>query len=374
MAELLYKKEYVVNDLGSVILKNPEPALCYIEEVVKKLLETKNDHVSQLTVKCKLFNDFKAIYEYDSENSVWPEPFGYFETDKEKSELQRLKQLFEDFSLYLGCAFTSYQEQLLIQKTPILLDSKPFVIDFNELYITALQEYISAIMHIPHSVQIRKPGEKETRERKDKASSTIYKTVTYRGEELTIPVPAEGIVPKRSEHACATTYILPSLIEHFLLLYLENTVIDQWLTGMKDKTLMAEENVLYNHFRIMKNDGHGYCIGDRRKTMEALWNSGVNHAIFPTDNSMKAILCGKENGNPNTLGDILQSKYARKKIRPEYLMIMEYLFGRKNLNIRNCIAHGVSATYDYLAIGFASVMLQLLYDIATNDVVLGYEF
>ena len=85
MAELLYKKEYVVNDLGSVILKNPEPALCYIEEVVKKLLETKNDHVAQLTVKCKLFNDFKAIYEYDSENSVWPEPFGYFETDKQQS-------------------------------------------------------------------------------------------------------------------------------------------------------------------------------------------------------------------------------------------------------------------------------------------------
>lgn len=46
MAELFYKKEYIANDLGSIFLKNPEPALCYIEEMVKALLETKNDGVS----------------------------------------------------------------------------------------------------------------------------------------------------------------------------------------------------------------------------------------------------------------------------------------------------------------------------------------
>lgn len=65
---------------------------------------------------------------------------------------------------------------------------------------------------------------------------------------------------------------------------------------------------------------------------------------------------------------------ANMRIRPEYMIIMKYLFGKKYLNFRNCIAHGVSTTYDYLALGFASVMIQILYDIATNDVILGYEF
>lgn len=374
MSGLFYKKEYIANDLGSLILKNPEPVLSYVEDTVKALLATKDDHVAQRTLKCKLFNDFKAIYEFDCENSVWPSPMGYFETDEEKREFLRLKQLFEDFSLYLGCTFTSYQEALIKQKKPMLLDMTPFVVDYNDLYKLAIQEYIRVILHIKHPIQILIPGQEKMQAVKDSAWATTYKTVTYRGEEFTISVPAEGIVPKRSEHAYATSYILPSLIEHALIMYLENTVIDMWLLGVPDKALTTEESALYNHFKSMKKEGHGYFTGDRRKTKEAIWNMGVKYGVLPMDMSMKAFLCGKTSGASNTLGDVLQSPYANKRIRPEYMIIMKYLFGKKYLNFRNCIAHGVSTTYDYLAIGFASVMIQILYDIATNDVILGYEF
>lgn len=60
MSELFYKKEYIANDLGSLILKNPEPALSYIEDTVKSLLATKDDHVAQRTIKCKLFKRYDS--------------------------------------------------------------------------------------------------------------------------------------------------------------------------------------------------------------------------------------------------------------------------------------------------------------------------
>lgn len=239
------------------------------------------------------------------------------------------------------------------------IGTSPFVIDYNELFDTAIAEYIRVLRHVDHPVQIRRRDE----------ISPEYSTVEYRGEKTKFAT--ERI--QRQAHACTATFILPALIEHSLLLYLENTVIVQWLAAMAGKQLDAEEAALYHQYLDMKKIGHGIVTGDRKMTMEKIWNMGIKYGAFKDERSMKEILCGRD-GSFNTLGAILKSAYGRSRIRAEYLQILDYMFDKKMLNLRNSIAHGISTTYDYLSLAFVGVMVQIIWDIYTNDVILGYEF
>ena len=351
---MLYKKEFVMTPCGGVLLKNPHPAATYVDEKITQLLTTKDDHIAQREVKCRIFSDFKEIYDYDVKNAIFPEPFGTFISEEAKQNFIELKLLYEDFQLYLGDIFVNYHYKLAESSRIPMIDASTLVIEYNELFDTALAEYIRVLRGIPHPISLWAKDVKESE----------FSTVEYRGEEITIPT---GRV-KRGVHACAATFILPSFFEHFLLTYLENTVKVQWLLDMKGKKLDPEEAALYNNCldaTIMTED--------KKITMECIWNMGVKYGIFSEDRSMKEMLCGR-NKSFNTLGAILKSDYARSRIRPEYLQILDYMFDKKKLNLRNSIAHGLSTTYDYLSLAFVGVIVQMVWDIGSNDVVLGYEY
>lgn len=356
---MLYKKEFVMTPHGGILLKNPQPVAVYVDEKIESLLKTKDDHIAQREVKCKIFSDFKEIYDYDVKNSIFPEPFGTFASEDSKQNFIKLKLLFEDFQLYLGDIFVSYHREMAEGNQIPIIDASTLVIDYNELFYTALSEYVRVLREIPHPIQLRAKDIKEPE----------YSTVEYRGKEIKIP---NGHV-KRQAHACAATFILPSFIEHFLLTYLENTVKVQWLLGMKGKRLNANEAALYNRCLAMTKSGDGVMTGDKKTIMERIWNMGVKYGAFAEDASMKEILCGRDKSF-NTLGAILKSYYARSRIRPEYLQIIDYMFDKKMLNLRNSIAHGLSTTYDYLSLAFVGVMVQMVWDIGSNDVILGYEY
>ena len=356
---MFYKKEFMMNPHGSIFLNNPAPAIAYVEKKIDALFKTRADHEAQRYVKCQIFSDFKAIYEYDLENAIFPEPFGTFASEEAKVEFDKQKMLYEDFQLYLGNIFVNYHNQLAKANIFPTIEAFPFVIDYNELFDTAIAEYIRVLFRIPHPVQIR---------RKDEAD-LVYSAVEYEGKKLNLPTGGGH----RQPHACAASFILPSLIEHSLLIYLENTVIAQWLNGMVGKSLDPDEDAIYRRFLGMKKVGHGVMEGDRKRAMERIWNMGVKYDAFSIDRSMKEMLCGRDS-NHNTLGAILKSAYARSCIRPEYLQILDYMFDKKMLNLRNNIAHGISTTFDYLSLGFVGVMVQMIWDIGANDVIMGYEF
>lgn len=356
---MFYKKEFAMTPHGGALLKNSAPAIAYVKEKIDALLKTRDDHEAQRDLKCQIFSDFKAIYEYDLDNAIFPEPFGTFSSEEEKEKFIKLKLLYEDFQLYLGDIFVNYHCQLAKTNQIPTIDTSPFVIDYNELFDTALAEYIRILLRIPHPVQIRRRDE----------SKAEYSMIEYRGMEISLPT---GRV-QRQAHACAATFILPSMIEHNLLIYLENTVIAKWLGGVAGKTLDSDEAALYQLFIDMKKTGHGIIDGDKRMIMQRIWEMGVKYGAFSDDQSMKDMLCGRD-GSFNTLGAILKSNYGRTQIRPEYLQILDYMFDKKMLNLRNSIAHGISTTYDYLSLAFVGVMVQSVWDIGSNDVILGYEF
>lgn len=96
------------------------------------------------------------------------------------------------------------------------------------------------------------------------------------------------------------------------------------------------------------------------------WESSI---MFLDDCSMREILCGKKECF-NTLSTILKLSYGRSRIRSEYWQILDYLFDKKMLKLRNSVAHGISTNYDYLSLAFVGVMVQTIWNICTNDVIL----
>ena len=171
------------------MLTDTEPAVTYAQEKTEALLKAGNDHHRLRTIKCQIFSEFKDIYEYDLDNAVYPEPFGTFRSQEEKEQFIRLKLMYEDFKLYIGNIFLPYHEELIRNDQIPLIDEYSLVIDYNELYDTALAEYIRVLQGIPHPVDLPRL----------EFNQPVYATVGYRGEEIKI---LTGYT-KRRPHACA---------------------------------------------------------------------------------------------------------------------------------------------------------------------------
>lgn len=217
------------------------------------------------------------------------------------------------------------------------------VIDYDELYLRAVNEYFGSLLGIPYPVQIG------TR----------------------IPVANPETLSYQATHACGTAFILPALIDHFLLMYLQNRLLYFGLDRMAevDKALLTEtERLLLWGFTVARHQGHGTFGGTKEQTMAQVYEMFVRHGILSDTLDHEQILVGKSKRGIATLGTIFNSAYAKREIKPEYYELLSYLFDNKQLNIRNCIMHGNSVTYDYLQIGISAVMLQLLWDIANGDI------
>jgi hypothetical protein len=354
---------------GRVVLKNAAPAVSYIEKKVNLLLNAKS-HEEEKNHKLGILREFTEIYNYDCETAIRPEPFGTFADDAEKQQFIKLKQLIEDFGLYLGEIFYHYHKVMAQRnyRVPILKSSR-LIIDYDELYLRAVNEYFGTLIGIKYPLRIGETTNHINSISKEK------QYVEYRGQMIEIPpkqnapdIEAPGL------HAVGTTFILPVLIEHFLLMYLQNRMLKGAMTELKGKVdkgeveLNAEEQLDYSMFTSAIKVGSAVFDGTKEQSMFRVYQMFVKAGVLENNQDNQQILVGKTKRGISTLGTVLHSDYATREIRAEYYELLSILFGTKRLNIRNCIMHGNSVTYDYLAIGIAAVMLQLLWDIASEDV------
>ena len=133
-------------------------------------------------------------------------------------------------------------------------------------------------------------------------------------------------------------------------------------------SLTPEEERFVRAFRgntdnILFNARGKLCDGE-------MYNIFVREGVLEPSLENEMILTGVGHKNKKklsrTLGSMLKSDFAQKEIIPEYLQIMEDIFGK--LNIRNCIMHGLEETFDYMNIWLVSIMFQLLWDIADCEI------
>lgn len=367
MDTFLYQKIYEQTPTGTVRLTNPEPALEYCNDIYSSLLDAfqADDHIQERSIKLKLFRDFKAIYEYDCVHDVRPDPFGSFVSREDKDQFIRRGILIEDFNFYLGSTLCSYHEWMAKEckdRIPVL-NFQPLVIDYNELYQRAANEYFGTLLGVKYPVNIISTPTKDW---------DLY-TSLHSGEGRTLS--------EQYHHCPGTTFILPSLIEHTLSFYLSNRVLFIGYDRISEKiesgsaVLTPDEQKLYDMITAMRRNGQALFTIPKDQFFEHIYHMFIRLDVINDHKDSRGhwdiqdVLMEKMPG----LGGYLHSDFCKREIRSEYSLILTYLFDKKYLNIRNCIMHGNSVTYDYLAIGIAGVMMQLLWDIGTGDVLKEYH-
>lgn len=320
----LYHKVFKNRPDLSIYLENQEPLVSYCDELLGRLSSSQN--MEELCeAKKSILKDFRDIYLFDLRNAEFPELIGHFKSEKEKRRFVGKKILLQDMVRYLGSIYKKYHTLISENSSELpAIEMKKLAIDYNEIYQKAMDDYISAITY----------GRK---------------------------------------HAITASFVLPSLIEQGLSTNLQNRLLFKSICSLPDdrnlsRPLDTEEQeyisaFLHNTRNFQFNASESYVMGK-------MYELFVREGVLKASAEMEMILTGvgheRQKKLTRTLNALLETNFARKEIRTEYLELMKDLFVK--LNIRNSIMHGVGETFDYLNLGIVSIMFQLIWDIATCEI------
>lgn len=376
MEEYLYQKEYVMLNNMQLHLSNPEPMLKYIDEKVEKLIKAKSKN-EEINIKLEILDEFYKILKYDAKNTICPEPLGHFETKEEKDELIKKKIKINDLVYYLGNICINYHKKLIVkeyrERVPIITNEA--TIKFNEIYIRALNEYFETLKGNEYKGIFENPPKKQQ-------NLQIIRMIEYRGVVFPMaePLTNNKIECIRDEHAYGTAFILPTLIERFLIIQLDSKVLKNLMKELKDKIekenikLTDEEKQYYN---IITEKGDKTIFASEKFIRANIYKMFIKYRIInEEDEDIKLLILheyinkkdGKKIKNKLTLGSVIFSPYANSLIKKQYTKLFNLIFDPNELNMRNNIAHINNESSDYLCLGDTAVLMQLLWDIITEDI------
>lgn len=376
MEEYLYQKEYVMLNNMQLHLSNPEPMLKYIDEKVEKLIKAKSKN-EEINIKLEILDEFYKILKYDAKNTICPEPLGHFETKEEKDELIKKKIKINDFVYYLGNICINYHKKLIAkeyrERVPIITNEA--TIKFNEIYIRALNEYFETLKGNEYKGIFENPPKKQQ-------NLQIIRMIEYRGVVFPMaePLTNNKIECIRDEHAYGTAFILPTLIERFLIIQLDSKILKNLMKELKDKIekenikLTDEEKQYYN---IITEKGDKTIFASEKFIRANIYKMFIKYRIInEEDEDIKLLILheyinkkdNKKIKNKLTLGSVIVSPYANSLIKKQYTKLFNLIFDPNELNMRNNIAHINNESSDYLCLGDTAVLMQLLWDIITEDI------
>ena len=337
-----YKKIYKRNLNGVVYLSNTQKAYEYIDESIEKLFNSKNRE-EELKIKLNIFKDLKNIYEYDILCIDDKLPFINFDPEEDNKEFIKKKLWNQTFGIYLCNIFREYHKRVLKERKRIkmVIIPKGFV-DYEELYYEAIKNYCSTILNV-ENIEIKSTGE-----------------VLFNNELKS------DLAEKK--HAISASYILPSLIEHFLgvslqcrLLYNKLNQVNI-LEGNKKIILSSEEKNIIEAFKKHNKKSITFFLAPEKYIMELMYSLFRKAKIIPKNSDYRKILTR----NKLTLGAIIHSEYAKSQIKDEYMFLIEKIFSY--MKIRNIIMHGMDSGLDCFDVGIVSVMLDILWAIGDENI------
>lgn len=376
MEEYLYQKEYVMLNNMQLHLSNPEPMLKYIDEKVEKLIKVKSKN-EEINIKLEILDEFYKILKYDAKNTICPEPLGHFETKEEKDELIKKKIKINDLVYYLGNICINYHKKLIAKeyrgRVPIITNEA--TIKFNEIYIRVLNEYFETLKGNEYKGIFENPPKKQQ-------NLQIIRMIEYRGVVFPMeePLTNNKIECIRDEHAYGTAFILPTLIERFLIIQLDSKILKNLMKELKDKIekenikLTDEEKQYYN---IITEKGDKTIFASEKFIRANIYKMFIKYRIInEEDEDIKLLILheyinkkdNKKIKNKLTLGSVIVSPYANSLIKKQYTKLFNLIFDPNELNMRNNIAHINNESSDYLCLGDTAVLMQLLWDIITEDI------
>ena len=318
----LYHKIYKMNPDLTVYLDNPQKLVEHCDEMLSHLTGARS--MDELHgAKIAVLRDFYSVCSFDIQDADFPEPIGHFDSENEKTALIRKKILLQDTVQYLGRVYKKYHIFLYNKNGTLpIIQLDNCMIDYNEIYIRAMEDYVDSIIN-------------------------------------------------KKRHAIIASFALPSLIERGLGMNLQNRMlfksIYRLLNMQELKRPLDDQEDKYIKIFLSNKDNNVLFNAKESYVMYALFVSeGVLEPSM--DNEMILTGVGHNKGRrlDRTLETLIKTDFAKKEIISEYMKIIDIIFCK--LNIRNCIMHGLGETFDYLNIGIVAIMFQLLWDVAACEI------
>lgn len=356
MEDFLYKKNYIIDNKNNLLLTNPEPMLQYIDKKVAELIQ-EQDKEKRAELKTKILDDVYKIIKFDVKNSTIIEPIGGFESENEKKLFINKHITKLSFIYYLGNIYLNYHTNLILnpelsKRIPVIANMKTTV-RFEEIYYRALKEYLDTLY-------IGKQNMDKLAQKMAQNGQTKPVVITH-------------------EHAYGTTFILPTLIERFLIIQLDSKIMHSLFEELFQKIrlekiiLTEEEQKFYDIFSSSEMVKEIPC--SPKYGRKFLYDMFLKYKIVTEEDKDTKLIFFKEfvdieNGKNSkiTLGNMITSKYINSFLKKEYSKLLNMLFNREELNVRNNIAHANSENSDYLSLPITAIMMQLLWDILREDI------
>ena len=321
----LYHKIYKMNPDLTVYLDNPQKLVEHCDEMLSHLTGARS--MDELHgAKIAVLRDFYSVCSFDIQDADFPEPIGHFDSENEKTALIRKKILLQDTVQYLGRVYKKYHIFLYNKNGTLpIIQLDNCMIDYNEIYIRAMEDYVNSIIN-------------------------------------------------KKRHVIIASFALPSLIECGLGMNLQNRMlfksIYRLLNLQELKRPLDDEEDKYIKIFLSNKDNNVLFNAKESYVMGKMYALFVSEGVLEPsmDNEMILTGVGHNKGRrlDRTLETLIKTDFAKKEIISEYMKIIDIIFCK--LNIRNCIMHGLGETFDYLNIGIVAIMFQLLWDVAACEI------
>ena len=257
----------------TVYLDNPEPLVADCDEMLNHLTGARSmDELHE--EKIAVLRDFYSVCSFDIKDADFPEPIGHFDSENEKTALIRKKILLQDTVQYLGRVYKKYHIFLYNKngKLPIIqLDN--CMIDYNEIYIRAMEDYVNSIIN-------------------------------------------------KKRHVIIASFALPSLIECGLGMNLQNRMlfksIYRLLNLQELKRPLDDEEDKYIKIFLSNKDNNVLFNAKESYVMGKMYALFVSEGVLEPsmDNEMILTGVGHNKGRrlDRTLGALIKTDFAKKKL------------------------------------------------------------
>ncbi|MBQ9280423.1 MAG: hypothetical protein IJ215_05225 [Clostridia bacterium] len=324
----------------------------YISQKIDELIAVHRKS-EERSKKIEILEEVWNIIDNAVAHGSFPRAFGYFKTEKQREEFEQQHFKMNAVSYYFGNIFSNYHQRIFENHLPFCIINGTFnnnIIRFHELYNRSLNDYAAALLHIPAYNPLNLPIDKPC----------------YMVGNLIM-----------GEHAYATSFIVPALIERFLIIQLSSKILHESINVLsnlldKGKIYLSKEEMWY-YETFSKRESQTFD----RDLRPDLYTLFIKYHVLEESDDIKQIFLNhlttqvkkkKMKFEELTLGGLFYSEYVKKQIEPNYYRLLKFLFHAKDMNVRNHIMHANNEFFDYFGIGITSIMVQLLWDILSEDI------
>lgn len=269
----LYHKIYKMNPDLTVYLDNPQKLVEHCDEMLSHLTGARS--MDELHgAKIAVLRDFYSVCSFDIQDADFPEPIGHFDSENEKTALIRKKILLQDTVQYLGRVYKKYHIFLYNKNGTLpIIQLDNCMIDYNEIYIRAMEDYVNSIIN-------------------------------------------------KKRHVIIASFALPSLIECGLGMNLQNRMlfksIYRLLNMQELKRPLDDQEDKYIKIFLSNKDNNVLFNAKESYVMGKMYALFVSEEVLEPsmDNEMILTGVGHNKGRrlDRTLGALIKTDFAKKKL------------------------------------------------------------